>query len=195
MVIKEDNKGNRKCSFYHHQNGFGRVMYLALMDMVMTDYNKDNTFSDDYDFFKTMEFHTNPKLHDITDEVPEEVYEAVDLMDIKTIKDVFDYGDNNNGGMVIYVRQGEMNYSISKFKIGFMLGDEECSRWDETTNMFIELDKPFSRWVSPSEYGVRNMGSNYSDPTFVKMFNDFCNYFGVETFKNSEVAEPVGKKS
>lgn len=185
LVIKEDNKGNRKSSFYHHQWGFGRVMYLALMDLVMTDYNKETWGNGkEYNFFDTMKFNTNPKLRDFTKDVPTEVLEKVDPDNFQTIQDIFAYGDNNNGGMVVYVKQDEKEYGMSKFKVGFLLGSEDTYVKNEKGEWVEGPEEEFGRWLTPEEYGRMNGGSNYSDPKFVKTFRDFMDYFEVETFNN-----------
>lgn len=177
LVIRENNKGQRKSRFYHHQWGFGRVMYLAVMDAVMSDYNKE-TFADDYNFLNAHEFSTNERLtnEERFGDWPEltDALSKADPDNLDTIRNVFDFGDNNNGGCVIYIRENETKYHNSTFKIGFLLGTE-----DETYQ-----EKAFARWLSPAEYGKMNGGSDYSNEDFVDMFEKFCKYFGVEYFTN-----------
>lgn len=183
LVVRENNKGEKKTKFYHHQWGFGRVMYLALMDAFMNDYNKE-TFIDDYNFLDNKNFTTfNTKMFDITCYVPEDVLNAADVNDINTIKKVFDYGDNDNGGLVISIKEGNDHHSSADFKIGFLLGWEECQGWADD-GKYYKIEEPFSRYVTPQEYGQKNGGCNYSDEAFVKIFTDFCNYFGIEYFEN-----------
>ena len=40
LVIKENNEGVKKATFFHNQWGYGRVMYLGFMDLFMQDYAK-----------------------------------------------------------------------------------------------------------------------------------------------------------
>ena len=99
LVIKENRKGERRCTFLHNQWGFGRSMYMALIDMYLQDYHKD-TCSRGYNFLKPVLVATDDNFYDITDEVPTKVLEDVNPDRFATIKRVFDFGDNNNGGMV-----------------------------------------------------------------------------------------------
>lgn len=186
LVIKENNKKEKKAYFFHHQWGFGRVMYLGLMDLFMQDYSKE-TFDENYDFFKCS-FKTSEKFYDVTKEVPKKVLDAVDINDFESIKKVFDYGDNNNGGMVVYIKQQKTEWYGCKFKIGFLLGheDEEGEYVDSDGNLQqynVGNGKAFERWLTPQEYGALNGGSEYSDKKFVAMFEKFCKYFKIKYFK------------
>lgn len=183
LVIRENNKGEKNVKFYHHQWGFGRVMYLALMDAYMNDYNKES-FKSGYNFLNNKDFTTNDKIHDVTTDVPKEVLNAVDITDFETIKNVFEFGDNNNGGLVISIKEGNKHYDGADFKIGFLLGKEDSYTYDNKTNEQIDIEKPFSRYLTPQEYGKMNGGCSYSDEKFVKMFTDFCEYFGIEYLSN-----------
>ena len=187
LVLKEDKKGNKETKFYHSQWGFGRVMYLALMDMCIGDYNKDTCVRGDFNFFDAIKFSCNSKIFDTMDDVPKHVMDAVNPDDFKTIQEVFDYGDNNNGGLFIYVKQAEKVYHPSTFKIGFLLGYEDEETIESDGNIFNEgHGKAFEKWLSPQEYGKFNSGSDYSDEEFVEMFDKFCKYFEIEYFTNKE---------
>lgn len=183
LVIKENNKNEKKVHFFHHQWGFGRVMYLGLMDLFMQDYSKE-TFENGYNFFDCS-FKTSGKFYEITDEVPKEVLEAVDINNFDTIKKVFKYGDNNNGGMVVHIKEDETDWYRSDFKVGFLLGyeDAESEYVDDDGNVekYNEGNgKAFERWLTPQEYGKLNGGSDYSDDLFLEMFDKFCKYFNIK---------------
>ena len=169
LVIKENNKGERQAEFYHHSWGYWRNMYLAFMDCVIKDYGKDAR-KEGYDFFKTHGI-ANDKWYDCTDDVPKGVLQAADPDKFDTIQEVFKYGDNDNGGMVIYVKEDEERYSPSVYKAGFLLGPEDVC-------------DPFSEWALPQDYGEYNGGADYSDKEFVEVFDKFCKYFGAEYFVN-----------
>lgn len=182
LVIKENNKKQKKCYFFHYQWGFGRVMYMGLMDLFMQDYNKE-TFDRDYNFLDC-KFGTNKKFYDITNEVPQKVLDAVDVKNFDTIKAVFEHGDNNNGGMVVYIKENKTEYHGSRFKVGFLLGYEDTEGEYEGEIYNEGNDKEaFARWLSPEEYGRMNGGNEYSDKQFVAMFKKFCRYFGIKFFK------------
>lgn len=181
LVIKENNKGKVKKTFWHHQWGFGRNMYLALMSLYIADYSKE-TFDKKYDFLKTS-FPTIPGLYDITNDVPKKVLDDANIGHLATIKRLFDYGDNNNGGMVVYIKEHtDYPYMSSDFKVGFLLGDEDKEENNEI---------PFSRWLTPAEYGRMNGGCKYSDKDFIEIVEKFCNYFDIKNFENEQSVEEV----
>ncbi len=93
-----------------------------------------------------------------------------DVNNIKEVKALFNTCDNNNGGLVIFIKKGGLleEYTV---KIGFLLGEE--------TDYEDEGDGPFTRYVTPDEYGERGGGSSYSDKGFVEIFNSYCNYFHI----------------
>ena len=182
LVIKENNKGKKKAHLFHNQWGFGRVMYLGLMDLLMQDYCKD-TFAEGYDFLDC-KFGTTNKFYDISDELPEGVEaDGIDVDNFTLIRNIFEGCDNNNGGMVVYIKEDEPNYDQSHFKIGFLLGheDEECEYDGEIYNQ--GNGKAFERWLSPREYAGYNGGSDYSDREFIDLFERFREYFNIELFE------------
>ena len=187
LVIKENKKGERKSTFFHHQWGIGRIMYFGLIDLFMQDYNKD-TFRKGYDYLSPARFGTNEKYYDITGDVPRKVLNNIDPDNFATIAHIFDWGDNNNGGMVVYMKEDKKyDYHRSDIKIGFLLGDEDTHHIyeDGDERNPDNDDEAFARWLTPEEYGKMNCGSDYSDEEFVKMFNDFCRYFDITFFENT----------
>ena len=197
IVIKENNKGEVRKTVWHHQWGFGRIMYLALMSLYIGDYNKD-TWAEGYDFFNTS-FPLIPKLINVTDEVPKDILEQANVNDLASIRQVIDYCDNNNGAMVVYIKENPTNYMTSQFKVGFLMGfeDEYCtSTYDNKTYNKRNIgEKPFSRWLTPVEYGRINGGNEYSDEDFIEMVYKFCEYFDIETIKEDKSVEENKKES
>ena len=197
IVIKENNKGEVRKTVWHHQWGFGRIMYLALMSLYIGDYNKD-TWADGYDFFNTS-FPLIPKLINVTDEVPKDILEQANVNDLASIRQVIDYCDNNNGAMVVYIKENPTNYMTSQFKVGFLMGLEDeyyTSTYDDTTYNKRNIgEKPFSRWLTPVEYGRINGGNEYSDEDFIEMVYKFCEYFEIETLKEDKSVEENEKES
>ena len=198
IVIKENNKGEVRKTVWHHQWGFGRIMYLALMSLYIGDYNKD-TWADGYDFFNTS-FPLIPKLTNVTDEVPKDILEQANVNDLASIRQVIDYCDNNNGAMVVYIKENPTeNYLTSQFKVGFLMGLEDeyyTSTYDNKTYNKRNIgEKPFSRWLTPVEYGRINGGNKYSDENFIEMVYKFCEYFKIETLKEDKSVEENKKES
>ena len=198
IVIKENNKGEVRKTVWHHQWGFGRIMYLALMSLYIGDYNKD-TWAEGYDFFNTS-FPLIPKLINVTDEVPKDILEQANVNDLASIRQVIDYCDNNNGAMVVYIKENPTeNYLTSQFKVGFLMGLEDeyyTSTYDNKTYNKRNIgEKPFSRWLTPVEYGRINGGNKYSDENFIEMVYKFCEYFKIETLKEDKSVEENKKES
>ena len=177
LLVKKHKDGKQTAKLMHLQWGFGRQMYLALMDLFISDYFK-SPFSRAYNYDTFL-----PKS--VFDgrswdcEVPDEVTAKLDLNDLSTVRDVFDYGDNNNGGLVIEMRENEKGYGNSDFKIAFLLGDEDSHTYDSETGEETLVEEAFARYLTPAEYGKMNGGSCYSDPQFVGIFDSFCDYFGI----------------
>lgn len=198
IVIKENNKGEVRKTVWHHQWGFGRIMYLALMSLYIGDYNKD-TWAEGYDFFNTS-FPLIPKLINVTDGVPKDILEQANVNDLASIRQVIDYCDNNNGAMVVYIKENPTeNYLTSQFKVGFLMGLEDeyyTSTYDNKTYNKRNIgEKPFSRWLTPVEYGCINGGNKYSDEDFIEMVYKFCEYFDIETIKEDKSVEENEKES
>ena len=198
IVIKENNKGEVRKTVWHHQWGFGRIMYLALMSLYIGDYNKD-TWAEGYDFFNTS-FPLIPKLINVTDEVPKDILEQANVNDLASIRQVIDYCDNNNGAMVVYIKENPTeNYLTSQFKVGFLMGLEDeyyTSTYDNKTYNKRNIgEKPFSRWLTPVEYGRINGGNKYSDEDFIEMVYKFCEYFEIDTLKEDKPVEENKKES
>ena len=198
IVIKENNKGEVRKTVWHHQWGFGRIMYLALMSLYIGDYNKD-TWAEGYDFFNTS-FPLIQKLINVTDEIPKDILGQANVNDLASIRQVIDYCDNNNGAMVVYIKENPTeNYLTSQFKVGFLMGLEDeyyTSTYDNKTYNKRNIgEKPFSRWLTPVEYGRINGGNKYSDENFIEMVYKFCEYFEIDTIKEDKPVEENEKES
>ena len=198
IVIKENNKGEVRKTVWHHQWGFGRIMYLALMSLYIGDYNKD-TWAEGYDFFNTS-FPLIPKLINVTDEIPKDILGQANVDNLASIRRVIDYCDNNNGAMVVYIKENPTeNYLTSQFKVGFLMGLEDeyytSTSDNKTYNKRNIGEKPFSRWLTPVEYGRINGGNKYSDENFIEMVYKFCEYFEIDTIKEDKPVEENEKES
>ena len=198
IVIKENNKGEVRRTVWHHQCGYGRIMYLALMSLYIGDYNKD-TWAEGYDFFNTS-FPLIPKLINVTDEIPKDILEQANVDNLASIRRVIDYCDNNNGAMVVYIKENPTEkYLTSQFKVGFLMGFEDeyyTSTYDNKTYNKRNIgEKPYSRWLTPVEYGRINGGNEYSDENFIEIIYKFCEYFEIETLKEDKSVEENKKGS
>lgn len=182
LLVKNKKDGSRSVNLYHLQWGFGRLMYLALMDLFISDYCKD-TWPKDYSYDKDVFPKSVAALNRESNryDLPADIVQNLDLNDIETVKAVFEYGDNNNGGLVIEMTEAGDGFSMSEFKIAFMLGREDTEKeYDGKVYNKGNDKEAFARYLTPAEYGRMNGGRNYSDEKFVKMFQAFCDYFEVE---------------
>lgn len=183
LVVKENLKGEKKVFLFHHQWGYGRTMFLGLMDLFLQDYNSCSEI--DRNFLGSCNFKTFSRrncFYHINKDIPRKILKAVDLSNLDTIRAVFDYCDNNNGGMVVHIKELD-KYSYSSFKVGFLLGSEDAESEFEGKIYNKGNGDAFERWLTPKEYGQMNGGSPYSDPKFTKMFDAFCKYFNMTYFK------------
>lgn len=188
LLVKNKKDGTRSVNLYHLQWGFGRQMYLALMDLFISDYCKD-TWLKDYSYDKDVFPKSVAALNRENNryDLPAEIVQNLDLGDIQTVKDVFEYADNNNGGLVIEMTESGDGYGMSDYKIAFLLGYEDTeSEYDSEVYHKGNDKEAFSRYLTPAEYGRMNGGSSYSDEKFVKMFQAFCDYFEIECIGSEE---------
>ena len=178
LIIKENNKGVKDTTVWHIQFGFGRVMPLILIENIIQEYFKD-TFKKDYDFLNTG-FDSIPKMFRIDNSIPSEILKNANIDDFASIVRVFDYCDNNNGGMVLYIKENETPYLRSEIKVGFLLGEEDVYR---------KKDKAFSQWLNVAEYCKKNSGKDYSDTEFSTIMSKFCSYFEIKDIENTTTVE------
>lgn len=196
LVIKRAENGEKRVSFYHNQWGFGRCMFLGVMELFIQYYN-----SDEYSFgsnakerarnflfgvgkldYKGSNFvnelsPTNKWDKDYWDKQIDKV-KAVDIDDLNSVLQVCECGDNNNGWCVVEITQGKEAYDKPNFRIGWLLGNEETSHTDKFGNIMRNLY--YHKWVTSEQYAKLNGGHNYSDNKFSKMFCEFRDYFEIK---------------
>ena len=171
----------------HHQWGIGRVMHnhfiKAFLEMItdrsypaktLKDFMK--IIDDEHSLYKEQNFRKDSKR------IP-------DIFDKRVIKRYFSKTDNNNGGMIIDIREKQSDkepYSlkIEDLKIGFVVGDEECN-YDYDLEKYIG-DKPFERLYTGEEYVKISCGGEYAYPEFINMWNGFINQYGIEEVSDSK---------
>ena len=163
----------------HHQWGIGRVMHnhfiRDFMEMItdrsypaktLKDFMK--IIDDEHSIYKEQNFRKGSKR------IP-------DVFDKKVVKRYFSKTDNNNGGMIIDIREKQADkepYSlkIEDLKISFVVGDEECN-YD---------DKPFERLYTGEEYVRISCDGEYAYPEFINMWNGFIRQYEIEEVADSK---------
>lgn len=202
LIIKHSRDGQKKVEFYHHQWGYGRNMFLAVMFLYMRYYGSsawnyepregswderkvtmERNFIFDVGKLEGMDsfYHENEQKE--WTKVQQEILDKADINDFKSVMDACGMGDNNNGWCVIDITPGKDEWDNPHFKVGWILGEEGYSR-DRWGN--YKPNKYYEEWVTAEEYGKLNVGNNFSDRKFVKMYLSFCNYFDIEDIAKLE---------
>lgn len=211
LIIKHSRDGQKKVEFYHNQWGYGRCMYLAVMYLYMRYYNTDSWGFEDKDDCGTLDERRQHRetnfifrhgtlegMGNFSDELSfckegkermaqQDFYNTADIGDLDSVLNVCETGDNNNGWCVVDIAPGDDEFDKPHFKVGWILGDEETLDYDKYDN--CRRNKWYHKWATAEEYGRLNGGSDYSDKQFVKMFREFCDYFGIE-----DIAAEIAKE-
>ena len=169
----------------HHQWGIGRVMHhnfiKAFLEMI-TDRNYSKTLKDfmtiiddKYSLYLEKNFLKNSKY------IP-------NVFDKKIIKRYFNKTDNNNGGMIIDIKEKQSDKEpyradIEDVKIGFVVGWEECE-YDYNTDKWVG-DEPFSKLYTGEEYVKISCDGEYAYPEFISMWNGFIQNFEITEISDS----------
>lgn len=169
----------------HHQWGIGRVMHhnfiKAFLEMI-TDRNYSKTLKDfmtiiddKYSLYFEKNFRKGNKS------IP-------DVFDKKIIKRYFNKTDNNNGGMIIEIKEKQSDKEpyradIEDVKIGFIVGWEECD-YDYNTDKWLG-DEPFSKLYTGEEYVKISCDGEYAYPEFISMWNGFIQNFEITEISDS----------
>ena len=171
----------------HHQWGIGRVMHnhfiKAFFEMITNNYYPAKTLKDfmtiiddEYSIYKEQNFRKDSKR------IP-------DVFDKKVIKRYFSKTDNNNGGMIIDIKEQQSDkepcsLKIEDLKISFIVGDEECN-YDYDLDKYIG-DKPFEKLYTGEEYVRISCDGEYAYPEFINMWNGFIRQYGIEEVSDSK---------
>ena len=169
----------------HHQWGIGRVMHnnfiKTFMEMVTNrDYEKTlKDFMKIIDCEHSLYLERNFRKGSLS--IP-------DVFDKKIIKRYFNKTDNNNGGMIIDIKEKQSDkepygLDIEDLKIGFIVRYEECE-YDYNTSKYIG-DKPFERLYTGEEYVKISCDGEYAYPEFINMWNAFINQYEIEEISDS----------
>lgn len=182
--------GSVNVRLVHHQWGIGRVMHMNFMKAVMeletyrgfqekTLKNFMTIINDKHSTYKEQNFKVGNKR------IP-------DVFDKATIKKYFDITDNNNGGMIIDIKEKPSDkkpYSIEleHIKISFVVGHEECN-YDYKTDKYIG-DEPFEKLYSGEEYVKISCGGEYAYLNFRIMWYGFIRNFEIEEISDSKLLD------
>ena len=214
-ILLKKNFGNNRSTItlIHHQWGIGKVMpSLFIQEVMKLAYPLDRSLSyfDErqlksenklpIDYFFTFEplssrgnnYITNKEVK--TDDPNEDIWRP----EVRAR-----YGnqtDNNNGLMLVEVTQNYRdNGDIQSYgnmlsiKVGFALGNEETSYWNNHLKESIKLEPDFVRLVSMEEYAIRTFSHGEESDKYTKKFVKACRTL-MELEDVKEVYERGGKK-
>lgn len=191
LIIKHSRDGQKKVEFYHHQWGYGRNMFLAVMFLYMRYYGTSSlgyctgagkpeerraAMERDFIFEVGNLDGMGGFIHENTGpywkERWQDILDRADINDIDSIYDACEMGDNNNGWCVVDITPSENRYGNPKFKVGWLLGREDAYGYRESGRR--------DGWVTAEKYAKSHGGGAYSDGEFVRMYLSFCGYFGIK---------------
>lgn len=188
LVKKTKKDGTAIINLIHHQWGIGKTLPAIFMQEKLDEiYPKDRTWGTPI-IEKSWNFEplSNEKSNYVYNE--KVLSSEVDVWNKDTYVKYFNETDNNNGGMIVEVIEGERDYSIDEpVKVGFVLGSEEIS--DRVSkDEWVEREKEFERLVTSEEFMLRT-GFDFVTKTFLTCWNNFK-----KTFDVVEMAEPMTKE-
>ena len=160
LVSYIDDKGQKHNKVYYNQWGIGRVQLNAIMGCFLSQIGKEGL---------DLKGSNSMVLCDAAVDL-----NNADFTDIRQVANILRQMDNNNGGVVVFFDEREKN---GNGKIGFVLGYEECERYDEVKQEYVDIEEPFSRFVPFDEWADK-VGNPFVDDAYKRMFRAFCEHFG-----------------
>lgn len=175
----------------HHQWGIGRVMhnhFIKLFMEMITNRAFEKTlknFMTIIDDKYSLYFERNFRKGSLA---------TPDVFDKKVIRRYFNKTDNNNGGMIIEIKEKPSDKEplftdIESIRIGFVVGWEECD-YDYKTDKWIG-DEPFSKLYTGEEYVKISCSGEYAYPEFLQMWNGFTKQYEIEELTDTQEVKKV----
>gem|GEM_PF-5320865 len=168
-TVAEDRDGNKWLRSYYCHDGSGRLMPLVAMKCII------NSFMRSY----------NWKTHvsRIGIDVPEDVMKNEHFLILGSEAELTPqyFGklavDNNNGAMVLFIKESENALQYDNYKIGFLLGPED-EKYEQG------LGKAWERWLTLDEWCGMEVNRGGADKKFLTWFHGFMEEFEVEEMAN-----------
>lgn len=158
----ERRSGARLNRVYHLQWGYYKYMPMAFLHLLSSQYFRRCTM----DIFE--HFTSVLKLDGIIDMEQEWVY--YDFNNLADCQNVLRYCDNNNGAMVVIVKEEERKIGFPFYKLGFLLGSEDSGN-----------EEPFARWVNLQDFLQHQARyDEQHDETFAQAFNTLITLSGTQ---------------
>lgn len=167
LLSIENKDGARLNKVYHLQWGYGKIMPVILLNILSGQYI--GVGKEKQDFFISVV----PQ----TDEVYElqRDYSSFDFTQLEDCQKVLHHCDNNNGALVLCIKELEALFRLQDVKYGFLLGPEELPH----------NEAPFSRWVTLEEFLTRQPRYEEIDIFFARIFNQMMQFFNAKSISNA----------
>ena len=130
----EGRTGARLNRVYHFQWGYRKKLPMAFLHLLSSRYFRPDEM-DIFTFFPQVLKLDGLKLINSRD------WSKYDFNKLEDCQEALGHCDNNNGAMVVIVKEHKNEYTYPNFNVGFLLGPED-----------VEGESAFSRWVSTEEF-------------------------------------------
>ena len=135
LLSMENKAGARLNKVYHLQWGYGKVMPIMLLNILSGQYI--GVSKEKQNFFASVV----PKTDDIFE--LERDYSSFNFTRLDDCQKVLHHCDNNNGALVLYIKERNAIYRLQDVKYGFLLGPKTFQ-----TTRLLSIDIFFARIFS-----------------------------------------------
>ena len=130
----EGRSGARLNKVYHLQWGYRKILPMAFLHLLSSRYFRPEG-ADIFDAF------INVLDLDGLKNIESRDWSRYDFNKLEDCQEALSHCDNNNGAMVVIVKEHKDEYTYPNFSLGFLLGPEG-----------LEGDSAYSRWVTTEEF-------------------------------------------
>ena len=135
LVQIEGRSGGRLNKVYHLQWGHRKKLPMAFLHILSSRYFRPEG-ADIFQAFKDV-----LKIMDGLNDIDSRDWSIYDFNKLEDCKKALSHCDNNNGAMVVIIKEHHDKYTYPNFSLGLLLGPEG-----------LEGDSVFSRWVTTEEF-------------------------------------------
>ena len=167
LLSMENKAGARLNKVYHLQWGYGKIMPVLLLNILSGQYI--GVGKEKQEFFTS----AVPKTDEL-DELQQD-YSCFDYTQLEDCQKVFHHCDNNNGALVLCIKERGVLYRLQDVKYGFLLGPEDLPH----------NEAPFSRWVTLEEFLTHQPGHKDIDAFFARVFNQMMQFFNAKSISDA----------
>lgn len=184
--------GDVNIRLVHHQWGIGRVMHnhfiKDFMEMVTDRSFQGKTLKD----FMTIIDEKNSLY--LEENYKKDSTDIPNIFAKRTIRKYFNQTDNNNGGMLIEIKEKPSEtkpycLEVDDLKISFVVGYEECD-YDYDKHKYLG-EKPFSTLYTGEEYVKISCDGQYAFPEFLDMWRGFIKQYEIEELTDTKEVKEV----